>query len=232
MSVNKYELASSQRRFLLRISEYLILISLNIVIMYLYTFKIVDFSNYDANYNHNLFSLAFTCAFITDFLFWSIYFIIIPYFYKGYTLLAKLFKLKLYCAQSEWKLLNFFKREILLWVPINILFIIIGLISFVFNDPINFLVSIVLINKQSNNVWQTIIATFLLFLNIILFLPIILAIINLFLNSKKSTFIDRFSHLKLLYMKPIMSIEDVKNNKESKTYDLPLLIDPGELEKL
>ena len=69
MSINKYELASSQRRFLLRTLEYLILIGLNVVIMYLYTFKIINFNNYQAkNYNHILFSVTFTCAFITDFL--------------------------------------------------------------------------------------------------------------------------------------------------------------------
>ncbi len=231
MSINKYELASSQRRFLLRMLEYLILIGLNVVIMYLYTFKIINFNNYQANYNHILFSVAFTCAFITDFIYWSIYFIVIPYFCKGYTLFGKVFKLKLYCHQSEWKFINFLKRELLLWIPINILFILIGLISFAFNDPINFLVSIILINKQDNNVVKTIVATFLLFLNIVLFLPIVLAIINLFLNNKSTTFIDRFSHLKLLYMKPLTS-ECINNDKEPKTYDLPLLIDPDELEKL
>ncbi len=227
-----FYLASASKRIFVKLLEYLILTGINILISFLFTFKTINWSNSELIGDSWVFSLAISFSFVANFLIWFSYFCLIPYFFKGYTLFYKIFKLKLHASSKEkWKLINLFKREIFIWVPIFLVGWIMTLVSFAFNDPILFFSQIISFNQLNNSSTAIkVTSAIFCFLYIICSLPTLGIIINTISNSNDLTIIDNYSKISVIDLssKVEQKTKEIKNKKS----DLPGIIDEIELEKI
>lgn len=225
-----FYLASASKRIFIKLLEYLILTGINILISFIFTFKTINWSNSELIGDSWIFSLAISFSFIANFLIWFGYFCLIPYFFKGYTLFYKIFKLKLHSSKEKWKLINLFKREMFIWVPIFLVGWIMTLVSFAFNDPILFFSQIISFNQLNSSTAIKVTGAIFCFLYIICSLPTLGIIINTISNSNDQTIIDNYSKIYVIDLSTRVEqkIKEIKNKKN----DLPGLIDEIELEKI
>lgn len=180
----------------------------------------------------------FVFALVTCLLFF-IYFIIIPFFFGGYTLFSKIFKIRIYSiylktfVNRKWlKNLDFrfFKqllvRELFLWEINVIVFLLLGIFSFALSQETSDFIK-ALINFEVNPLSEVNIVT-ILFSTIfsVSSLITLFIIVNVIFTSKKRSFHDSISNTVVIKMTDVHSDEkrpslSVKGNKSKVHYSFP-----------
>lgn len=225
----KFYLSSAKKRLWVKFFEYIFLVGINLLICYLFTFSLLNWSTSKLLVQGWIFSLCLFFNFITCTLVWFGYFILLPYFFNGYTLISKIAKLKLYTNDKNWTLVNFIKRELFSWLPINIVCIVMSLVSFAFSDPVNFLTQIVAVKSIDVSTAERTVGYIFTFLFIISTLPLIFVIINTLANSHARNVVDCYSSIVVVDLASRVNYKKVTIENDS---DLPIILDEGELDKL
>lgn len=244
--VRQYRLASAWLRIGNRFIDLLIVIVIVVVIYFIF-FRNLDFNNLNA-------ALFFGYTLIV-FLLFNIYFLIIPFFTKGYTLVSYFLKIRIYSTALTFQkgkkfyhnlnfffLFQLFLRELFLWYFFTLLLLILGITAFFLQkELIRFLknISINLITlfnfsnsnmgKNSNNL-QVYDILFQTGFTISTLLNLI-TIISVIISNKKRSIHDHFSQSVVVNMKESISdqIEMPLNQKRQKQKRTKLNLLPGEI---
>ncbi len=226
---SKFYIVSAKKRILVKLFEYIVLIGINLLITYLFTFNSLNWSNSTLLVPGWQFSVYLLFDFIVISTIWFCYFIVCPYFFRGYTLITKIFKLKLYTNKENWKFINFLKRECFTWIPLNVVCLVMSLVSFAFVNPVEFLSQIVTFSSTSGTLAERTIGYIFTFLYIISSIPLFFVFINTLANNCRKTAIDKLSNIVLIDISTQIKIDEPHY---PKNYDLPIMLDEEELEKL
>lgn len=225
---SKYNLATATRRIGARILDFIFVSIISIAIVLALVLWIVINKN---DYNATLFTGMLTLSIILSFILWFGYFIIIPFFFKGYTLFKKALKIKTHeLIDSKKFFLHLIKKELFIWIPFYLILFIFSLVLFKYQDPMNIINSLILfqLKKPSNNE-QTILLTIFQFLFILSFVPVFIISIHIMFNSKKRALHDFYSDTCVVYTVPVID-EPIKSfNKKKINVNLPGIIDENEL---
>ncbi len=174
--------------------------------------------------NPDLFRGMFFLSVLISYLWWFIYFIVIPYYWKGYTLFKKAFKLKTHELIDSTKFFqHLVKKECMIWMPIFLVLFIYSIVLSSFqDDPLKMLQT--LLNYQNTNTHDYINPIFQ-FLFIFSIIPVIIIMIHMAINSKKRALHDIFSDTCVVYLVPMEGSDTPKINSRKLNLDLPGMID-------
>lgn len=229
----KYGLASAIRRIITRLLDYLIISIISIGVFLGLTIWIV--LNKNNNYNNTLFSGMFFLGIFLSFCIFFIYFIIIPWRWKGYTIFKKIFKIKTHDLINHKKFFyHLIKKETMLWIIIFIILFIFGIVLFFKNNPLQILNDLILFQFSTNDNKEILLPIFQ-FLFILSFIPNIIILIHMSVNSKKRAIHDFFSDTCVVYLIPISNNDDRSNlllNTKIYDVDLPGIVDENSLKEL
>ncbi len=222
----KYPLASAWRRIGVRFLDMLIVSLVSIGIFC----ALLVWNVQDNNLTRNpvLFRWMFLLSVFLSYGWCFLYFIVIPYFWKGYTLFKKLFKLKTHeLIDSKKFFLDLIKKECMLWMPIYVVMFCFACVLFAYQDDpyriINLLITYQFVSQGSSSA----IFPIFQFLFIIAIIPITFITIHMAINNKKRALHDYFSNTCVVYLVPITDVSEdsLKINKITTSLNLPGLID-------
>ena len=192
----RYNLAPASNRILARIIDFFIMISLSICFACLIFFTDPGFRgniqtmDITEPYRYFLFVVVITICF-------AIYFIVLPYLWKGQTLGLKAFKLAIYNVVFTHFFSNIFKRELLVWIINTIINFIFSITLFVIgttrgsNDAIALIVQMYTYNSTLQ---YFAVAIIFITMYMVSFMLLILIIFSVAFNSKRQCLIDRISN--------------------------------------
>lgn len=229
-----YPIVSSTKRIFTRLFDYLVVILISCLSNFLFLYFIVNDWNLvsatNVNYDAKLFSGMYLLSSIFSTCIWFMYFIVIQYLTKGYTLISFISKCKLYWEKKDniWKRL--FLHEGLVIFIFYIINVIIALISFASNNPVYFLIDIFTFGSISTSSMALEIISKIIFVVIaICMLMVVGVIVNTCLNNKKSTYLDDTYDI---YMIDVESRKKETKQQKQKPKKLPGIIDEEALEEI
>ena len=241
MGENKKNIAYFSRRFIGRFFDLILTFSFILLLFFLFFLDLdqkginiaINSENWVGTY---IFSTKILFLSIISFLINFIYFIIIPYFWKGYTIFRRILKIKYYIYSDENKIMNLFKGEIFIWVIPILAFFLFSLISF---SVTNSLVLCYFLNPFNNSSKLTTIFSnpaYVIISNIFIiifsfsFLPSLIVLLWSFIKSGKVTINDNFAGIYCI------STLDVKldHNEKNKGFNnnVPGILDESEIDKI
>lgn len=221
----KYPLAPATRRVLARFFDLFLLCVLSIGIFSAFTLWI--FINDRTYYNQKLFCGMFLIANFTSILMFFIYFVVFPYFFGGYTLFMRMFKIKVYSNKKGFVFFReIIKRELFIWFLFFIINFILIIVLFFQNNPLEIIKELFIFNFSNENIMIPIFQ----FLYVLCIIPMIVITIHMVMRSGKRAIHDIFSNTYVILNKPI--IENNKNTMEKKYSNLPGIIDEKALEEI
>lgn len=226
----KFSLAPAAKRIFARFFDMLLLSIISIGVFCALTLWIII--NHKNNYNEKMFSGMLLLSFFISFCIFFIYFIIIPYLWKGYTIFKKIFKIKTHELIND---KNFFidliKKELFIWFFFFIINFIFSIILFFYPKPLDILNKLLTFNFNFSD--EYIFIPIFQFMYVIFFIPILIITIHLSLNSKKRTLHDYFSNTCVIYTIPISDETTDTNDKlPIYNYELPGLINDDVLKEI
>lgn len=223
----RYNLAKASDRIFARLIDFILMtiLSIGLACAIFLTDPAVKESikNYPSQaWRYFLFSILTTIIF-------SLYFIVLPYFWKGKTLGKKLFKLAFYNTLFLHYLRNLIKHDLFIWEIFSFLSIILGIICLIIgnNNIQAFMRCILTYDKNSPYYFYAVIFTLL---NTMMGLVLVAIIISTCIHSSKQSIIDKFSNLVVIKLVDI-SGSDKTNERlntpakiKHKNYSLPGVI--------
>lgn len=244
----RYNLASALSRTIVRFLDLLVIIIFLVVIFFSFFSSLFLNDLQDQNTFYNIESWKIFLFTLVIFLSFFIYFIIVPFLTKGYTLFSWVFKIRIYSVSLQivnekrkiFKNIHFlffvqiFIREIFVWFVTMFSILVLGVISFFDKkDVINFITRFV--GSQEENLSNPISIIFSSIFTITALIDLGL-IFNVALTSKKKSFTDYISNTVVVKMVETFSSDKngVLNLKEKKKpkikYNLPgEIINPDEI---
>ncbi|MGL4948526.1 MAG: RDD family protein [Mycoplasma sp.] len=228
-------LANSGRKISARICDYLVYLVITILLSFLCTFWVFDSTFTYIEKEPYLFSLMLSISMIAGILFWYLHFIIVPLFWKGQTLFMKAFKIRIYYDKDEIvgkAHNNIFKYQIIPLIGIFFASLLTAFTSFAFDDPLNFLKSIITLNNvKGTSEGISTAASVMIAMYVIFSFPIIGIVINEVSNKNHQTWIESRCELYIIDLKEFKEEIKVKNEIK-KDVKLPGVIDMEELESI
>lgn len=228
--LNTYNVASASRRIFSKFLDYVLIISVSILINFLILYLSLNSNNINSgNYNYVLFSGLFLLSMVINLIIWFFYFILIPGMCSGRTLFSLLLRIKLYWDDNQYLMSRLIKHEGIWILPIYFLNIIIALVSFAFDQPAKFITNIFSFMNNSINQSMQIACSILFVVMMILSLFILGNIVNIIANNNRSSYLDDVCEIYVIHT---LKIENKKDSKKETKHLLPGSIDEKELDNL
>lgn len=226
----RYSLAPASKRILARFFDLLIVCLLSIAVFCSLTLWIII--NNKKNYDNKLFSGMILLSFFISFMLFFAYFIVIPYFWKGYTFFKKIFKIKTHeLINDKYFFFHLIKKEFFIWIILFILNFIFSFILFFYNDPLSIMSKLLMFNFTYKDNKYIFIPIFQFFY-VIFFIPSLIITVHLSLNSRKRALHDFFSDTCVISTIPLKDDNSTNEINVIYNYDLPGVIDESALEEL
>ncbi|WEK83050.1 MAG: RDD family protein [Mycoplasma sp.] len=235
----RYKLAKASDRILARIIDLIVVFVINIGFGALIFLTDPSFKGtlegfiVSEPYRYLLFGLISWGVFF-------LYFVILPYYWKGQTLGLKLFKLGIYNQLLLGFLFNIIKKEVFVWMIAITVGLLFSVVLFIVGSADNpdaawkVLLSLLTFKKDSDGPYQWISVTFSSFYTLDA-LILLVVLINTIMRSEKTTLIDNWSNTVVVKLKDINSSKQNNNLNKIKTtkrknYSLPgvILENPNE----
>ena len=240
MGENKKNIAYFSRRFIARFFDLVLIFCFVLLLFFLFFLDLdskaintaINSENWDGTY---IFSTKILFLSIICFLINFSYFIIIPYFWKGYTLFRKILKIKYYIYSDQNRIINLFKGEIFIWVvPILTLFLF-SIFSFLVPNSLVLCYFLIPFNSSippifSKNLGYVIISNIFIIIFIFSFLPSFIVLLSSFIKSGKVTINDNFAGI---YCISTLDVE-ISSDEENKNFNnnIPGILDETEIDKI
>lgn len=234
----RYGLANASSRIFSKFFD-LIFVFLILIGIFFLIFHNDTITKVDDSYQSTIPSWKIFLFSLVTFVFFFIYFVIQPFFWGGYTLFSKAFKIRIYSiylktvVHSKWiKNLDFrfmkqlFIRELFLWEISAFIFLLLGIFAFIFEkDASNFINALINPNNVTKPTGINVVTVLFSALFSVSSLITLFIIINVILTSKKRSFHDSISNTVVIKMTDVHSDEkrptfNIKN-KNNIQYGFP-----------
>jgi len=242
MEENKKNIAYFSRRFIARIFDTLLILSFIILLFYLFFVDLNSQTIEDAiksiKWNGTyIFSTKLLFLSIIWFLINYLYFIVLPTYWRGYTLFRRILKIRYYIYSDQSRFRNLFRAEIFIWVmPIASLFLF-SLISFSVPNSLILSYSLISLNNVvglppeflANQAYLIISNIFKIFF-IASFLPSTIVLISSFIKTGKVTLNDDFAGIYCISTLDVAP--DAKEPIKTFNNNVPGILDETEIDKI
>lgn len=225
-----YPLASAGRRIGMRICDYLVVITLFILITLSLTWFCFDSSLTTIKPGqHTLLSGMLLLSHTINLIVWWSYYVLSPRLFHGFSLFGFVFKLKIVWQKTDHLLFRLFKFQGFDVIFLFAIMIIFYATTFAFDNPVLFIQNTFTLNgmTQASSDMKMVSSIFIT-LYILSVFPILGVFVNTLMNSHQANFIDDWCELYLAHLKT----ETKKSIPSTPTAVLPGVIDLDELERL